>query len=134
MDYGLFIPITNGSIPSVNAPRYRPSFELNRDVCRRGETYGFRFALSLVKLRGFGGRFFQLSDCVCNPTPKDHIPLISAGTSDRGRQFAADYCDYNFTVVAGGVDGAAAASVDLQQRAAKAGRTVTTYLTTTVIL
>lgn len=242
MDYGLFLPTTNGSIPSTTAPREQPSFELNRKICQRGESYGFSFALSLVKLRGFGGpseywdyaldsltltaalaastehmhlfasvatptlhpamvarmvmtlesiapgrvglnivsawnkseyaqmglwpgddfygarydyaaeyatvlrqlwsrgrsdfrgQYFELDDCACQPQPSTHIPLVSAGASESGRQFAADHCDYNFTVIQGGLSGVAAANQDLHQRAAANGRDVGCYLTTTVIL
>ena len=56
MDLGVFIPIgSNGWLISKTAPRYRPSFKLNRDTVVLAERYGFEFALSMVKLRGFGG-------------------------------------------------------------------------------
>ena len=56
MDLGVFIPIgSNGWLISTTSPRYRPSFALNRDVVQKAEAYGFEFALSMVKLRGFGG-------------------------------------------------------------------------------
>jgi len=56
MDIGVFIPIgSNGWLISTTAPRYRPSFALNREVVQRAEKYGFEFALSMIKLRGFGG-------------------------------------------------------------------------------
>jgi hypothetical protein len=41
---------------SVNSPQYLPSFQLNRAIAEKAETYGFNFLLSMVKLRGFGGR------------------------------------------------------------------------------
>ena len=57
MDLGVFIPIgSNGWLISTTSPQYQPSFELNRDVVQRAERYGFEFALSMVKLRGFGGK------------------------------------------------------------------------------
>lgn len=57
MEVGVFIPIgNNGWLLSENAPQYRPSFELNRDVTLLAEKYGFDFALSMIKLRGFGGK------------------------------------------------------------------------------
>ena len=57
MDLGIFIPIgNNGWMMSVNAPQYLPSFQLNRAIAEKAETYGFNFLLSMVKLRGFGGR------------------------------------------------------------------------------
>ena len=56
MDIGVFIPIgRNGWLISTTSPRYKPSFALNRDVVRMAEAYGFELALSMVKLRGFGG-------------------------------------------------------------------------------
>jgi pyrimidine oxygenase len=57
MDLGVFIPIgSNGWLISTTSPQYRPSFALNREVVQRAERYGFEFALSMIKLRGFGGK------------------------------------------------------------------------------
>ncbi|WP_174278233.1 pyrimidine utilization protein A [Sphingomonas bacterium] len=56
MDFGVFIPIgSNGWLISTTSPRYRPSWALNRDVVQKAERYGMEFALSMTKLRGFGG-------------------------------------------------------------------------------
>ncbi|KAF2501698.1 putative pyrimidine monooxygenase ruta [Lophium mytilinum] len=56
LDIGIFIPIGNdGWLISTTAPRYMPSFELNKQVVQKAESYGFDFALSMIKLRGFGG-------------------------------------------------------------------------------
>ena len=56
MEIGVFIPIgSNGWLISTTSPQYRPSFELNRKVTLNAERYGFDFALSMIKLRGFGG-------------------------------------------------------------------------------
>lgn len=56
MDIGIFLPIAkNGFIVSRNVPPTWPTWELNRDVTLRCEAYGFDFALSMVKFRGFGG-------------------------------------------------------------------------------
>jgi pyrimidine oxygenase len=56
MDLGVFIPIANnGWLISKTSPQYNTSFALNRDVTQMAEKYGFEFALSMVKLRGFGG-------------------------------------------------------------------------------
>ncbi|NML92888.1 pyrimidine utilization protein A [Novosphingobium olei] len=56
MEIGVFIPIgNNGWLISKNAPQYMPSFDLNREVVQKAEGYGFDFALSMIKLRGFGG-------------------------------------------------------------------------------
>ena len=57
MHVGIFIPIgNNGWMMSENAPQYMPSFELNRTVAERAEAAGYDFLLSMVKLRGFGGK------------------------------------------------------------------------------
>jgi pyrimidine utilization protein A len=57
MEIGVFIPIgNNGWLLSENAPQYKPSFDLNKEVVLRAEKYGFDFALSMIKLRGFGGK------------------------------------------------------------------------------
>lgn len=56
MDLGVFIPIANnGWLISKASPQYNTSYALNRDVTLLAEKYGFEFALSMVKLRGFGG-------------------------------------------------------------------------------
>jgi pyrimidine oxygenase len=56
MEIGVFIPIgNNGWLISTTAPQYKPSFDLNREIVHRAERYGLDFALSMIKLRGFGG-------------------------------------------------------------------------------
>jgi pyrimidine oxygenase len=56
MQIGVFIPIgNNGWLISSTSPQYKPSFDLNREVTQKAERYGFDFALSMIKLRGFGG-------------------------------------------------------------------------------
>ncbi|WOI58023.1 pyrimidine utilization protein A [Palleronia sp. LCG004] len=57
MEMGVFIPIgNNGWLISETAPQYMPSFDLNRKVVQKAEGYGLEFALSMIKLRGFGGK------------------------------------------------------------------------------
>ena len=57
MDIGVFIPINNnGWLISETSPQYMPSFELNKQIVQKAEGYGFDFALSMIKLRGFGGK------------------------------------------------------------------------------
>lgn len=57
MDIGVFIPIgSNGWLISTTSPQYKPSWALNRDVVQKAEKYGMEFALSMIKLRGFGGK------------------------------------------------------------------------------
>jgi pyrimidine oxygenase len=56
MQIGVFIPIgNNGWIISKNSPQYLPSFELNKKIVLKAEEYGLDFALSMIKLHGFGG-------------------------------------------------------------------------------
>jgi pyrimidine oxygenase len=56
MEIGIFLPIAKGGfIVSRNVPATWPTWELNRDVTLKCEHYGFDFALSMVKFRGFGG-------------------------------------------------------------------------------
>src|SRR5467141_3125875 len=56
MDIGVFIPIgNNGWLISTTSPQYMPSFALNREIVQKVERYGLDFALSMIKLRGFGG-------------------------------------------------------------------------------
>lgn len=57
MDIGVFIPINNnGWLISTEAPQYLPSFDLNKRVVQAAERHGFDFALSMIKLHGFGGK------------------------------------------------------------------------------
>src|SRR6202789_1963302 len=57
MQVGVFIPIgNNGWLISTTSPQYMPSFDLNREVVQKAERYGLDFALSMIKLRGFGGK------------------------------------------------------------------------------
>jgi pyrimidine oxygenase len=57
MKIGVFIPIgNNGWLLSENAPQYLPSFELNKTITLSAEHYGVDFVLSMIKLRGFGGK------------------------------------------------------------------------------
>ncbi|TVY73253.1 Pyrimidine monooxygenase RutA [Lachnellula suecica] len=57
MEIGVFIPIgNNGWLISTTSPQYMPSFELNKQIVQKAEKYNFNFALSMIKLRGFGGK------------------------------------------------------------------------------
>ena len=57
MEIGVFIPIgNNGWLISTTSPQYMPTFELNKTITQKAEGYGFDFALSMIKLRGFGGK------------------------------------------------------------------------------
>ena len=56
MEIGVFLPIAKGGfIVSRNVPPTWPTWALNRDVTLKCEAFGFDFALSMVKFRGFGG-------------------------------------------------------------------------------
>lgn len=56
MQIGIFIPIgNNGWLISTTSPQYKPSFDLNRTIVEKAERFGFDFALSMIKLHGFGG-------------------------------------------------------------------------------
>ena len=57
MQVGVFVPINNnGWLISENAPQYKPSFDLNKEIAIRAEKHGLDFLLSMIKLRGFGGK------------------------------------------------------------------------------
>lgn len=57
MEIGVFIPIgNNGWLLSENAPQYKPSFDLNKQITLLAEKHGLDFVLSMIKLRGFGGK------------------------------------------------------------------------------
>ena len=57
MKVGVFIPIgNNGWLLSENAPQYKPTFALNKEIAQAAEHYGMDFVLSMIKLRGFGGK------------------------------------------------------------------------------
>ena len=236
MDFGVFIPIANnGWIASATSPQYMPTYELNHRIVKSAEDLGFKFALSMVKLRGYGGpteywdhalesftlmaalaastdsiqlyasvatptlhpamvarmavtidsvapgrfginivagwnkseyqqmgvwpgdefyefrydyageyvkimrelweegrsdfkgKFFQLEDCQLLPKPVGDIKIVSAGASSRGRAFAAEYCDYNFTGAAGGAAGLAEVNSLLKAEADRFDRRVTSY-------
>src|SRR6202050_1224571 len=56
MQLGVFIPIgNNGWLISTTSPQYMPTFDLNRTIVEKAERFGFEFALSMIKLHGFGG-------------------------------------------------------------------------------
>jgi pyrimidine oxygenase len=57
MQIGVFIPIgNNGWLISENSPQYWPTFKLNKQTTLTAEKYGLDFVLSMIKLRGFGGK------------------------------------------------------------------------------
>jgi pyrimidine oxygenase len=239
MDIGVFIPINNnGWIISATSPQYMPSFDLNRRVVKKAEAFGLDFALSMIKLHGFGGStgfwdhglesftlmaglasvtsrirlfastvvltippaivarmastvsdisggrfgvnivsgwhkieysqmglwpgdehfakrydysteyvtvlkdlwetghcdlkgdYFHMDDCRLSPPPIGPVPLVSAGQSDRGMEFAARYCDFNFALGEGVNEPRRAAEVPARMldHARRAGRDVGSYM------
>ena len=244
MDVGVFIPIgNNGWLISTTSPQYKPSFELNRAIVQKAEAYGLEFALSMIKLRGFGGesefwdynlesftlmaglaavtsrirllasvavltlppaivarmastidsishgrfgvnlvtgwqkaeyeqmglwpgevhfgrryellgeyvqvmqelwrdgrsdfkgQFYTMNDCRLSPRPSAHIPLMTAGQSEKGVKFAAEYTDYNF-VGSEGINTptrCAPTVARLMAEAKRTGRKVGAYLLVMII-
>jgi pyrimidine oxygenase len=56
MRLGVFIPIgNNGWLISTTSPQYMPTFDLNRTIVEKAKHFDFDFALSMIKLHGFGG-------------------------------------------------------------------------------
>jgi alkanesulfonate monooxygenase SsuD/methylene tetrahydromethanopterin reductase-like flavin-dependent oxidoreductase (luciferase family) len=48
----------------------------------------------------YDGKFFHLKDSESEPKPRGgRVPIINAGSSDQGRDFAAHYSDFNFTII-----------------------------------
>ncbi len=244
MDIGVFIPINNnGWLISENAPQYMPSFELNKQVVQMAEAHGMDFALSMIKLHGFGGKtefwdhglesftlmaglaavttriklfastavltippaivarmattidsisggrfgvnivsgwhkveytqmglwpgdahfgkrydysteyvqilrdlwesgtsnlkgeYFTMDECKLSPRPSKPIEIVSAGQSDRGMEFGATYCNYNFCLGEGVNEPTKAASVPARvlEHAKKTGRDVGAYMLYMVI-
>ena len=239
MDIGVFIPINNnGWLLSATSPQYMPSFELNREVVQKAEAFGFDFALSMIKLHGFGGKtefwdhglesftlmaglaavtsriklyastavltippaivarmtstisdisggrfgvnvvsgwhkieysqmglwpgdqhfakrydysteyvrilrdlwetgqsdlqgeYFRMDACKLSPRPASPVKLVSAGQSDRGMEFAAQFCDFNFALGEGVNEPARAAGLPARmlEHAQRAGRDVGSYM------
>ena len=56
MDIGLFLPVaTRGFLISTTTPKFEPTFDRLLKIVQRAEEGGLDFALSMVKLHGFGG-------------------------------------------------------------------------------
>ena len=56
VELGVFLPVlNNGYIISTAAPQYQPSYAMNKAMTLLAEDLGFRFVLSPVKYRGYGG-------------------------------------------------------------------------------
>jgi pyrimidine oxygenase len=70
-------------------------------------------------------KYFDLDDCSCLPKPQVEIPIVCAGQSPRGKQFVADVADQQFVMT--DVKKLKESVVDINERAAKAGRKVGIY-------
>ncbi len=56
MEFGYILPVvSNGAFISKAAPRWEPEWETNLEMSQKAEKYGFKYGLSQVTLRGFGG-------------------------------------------------------------------------------
>ncbi len=77
----------------------------------------------------FKGEFYTMNDCRLSPRPSGHVPLVCAGQSPRGMDYAAEFVDYNFCVASGLNTPAAYAPTNERLRAAteKTGRDVGSY-------
>ena len=54
IELGVFLPVlSNGWIASTTAPRYRPTYAMNKEMTLLAEELGFSFVLSPVKYPGF---------------------------------------------------------------------------------
>jgi pyrimidine oxygenase len=81
----------------------------------------------------FHGEHFDIEDCEVLPTPAGHIDLISAGSSDRGREFVARYADYHFGA-GSNADQVAESNAKLAAIGEPLGRTPGAFAQTLVIL
>ena len=73
----------------------------------------------------YDGRYFNLDDCFCKPLPSRRIPVVCAGQSERGMQFAAEVGDYNFML--GDLGQLRAMRDGLDLACARSGRQVGAY-------
>lgn len=55
--------------------------------------------------------YFELDDCSCLPTPKNEIPIVSAGQSPAGRAFVSKIGGHNFVIAPPGELGPLSAEV-----------------------
>ncbi len=82
----------------------------------------------------FKGDYFQMDDCRCLPMPKGDIKLVSAGQSQRGMQFTAEHCDFNFIIGDADKDVVSAANQQLIAEAKKTERNVGSYVLYTIVM
>jgi len=78
----------------------------------------------------FEGQYFHMDDCRLSPRPSGHIDIVAAGMSERGMQFVAEECDYNFVSSGSGINDPGLVAENVQRLAAVAattGRKVSAY-------
>ncbi|MFD7552050.1 pyrimidine utilization protein A [Streptomyces sp. NPDC059578] len=86
MDIGVFLPIgNNGWLISKSSPQYMPTFELNKTIVQRAEEHGLDFALTMIKLRGFGGETEFWDHCLESFT----LTAALAAVTERIRLYAS---------------------------------------------
>ncbi|PXA73314.1 LLM class flavin-dependent oxidoreductase [Cryobacterium arcticum] len=78
----------------------------------------------------YQGTYFSLDNASGLPRPAEHIPILCAGASDKGRDFTARYGDQNLTAGAGARD----SGPDIVRRARAYGRVVTTNVLVMLII
>lgn len=83
----------------------------------------------------FKGEFFTMNDCRLGPRPVGRIPVVCAGQSRRGVEFAATYGDYNFTsgTELNGVESIRPPVQELAEVSAAKGRPVGSFVLVLVI-
>ncbi|OJX67929.1 MAG: hypothetical protein BGO95_06105 [Micrococcales bacterium 73-13] len=81
----------------------------------------------------FKGRYFELDDCRMGFHPANPVQIVAAGASGRGRRFAAEFADYNFTT-AKDPDGMRTAVDELRSATEQTGRDVRLLTARSVIL
>jgi len=81
----------------------------------------------------FAGQYFQMRDCQSDPKPPAQPFLVCAGTSTRGMRFTVNEMDAMFV---SGKDDAELADISrrVKSMAGEAGRTLRTYMMTTLVI
>ena len=83
----------------------------------------------------FNGRFYTLHEAYSEPKPvqRPRPPIMNAGLSPAGRQFAAQYSDLIF-IAAHDFEGLRSTAADVRQRAADLGREIAVWTTATLMV
>lgn len=77
------------------------------------------------------GKYFELDDCLCQPTPSKEPNIICAGMSDTGLTFTVKYGNINF--VAGDMEQVTTVSAKGKQIAREMGKSIKTYAVYTIV-